>query len=49
MMKAQRGVALLVVMLILAVMMMVAATISSRFQSALFRTSNLGNRTQARG
>lgn len=48
MMKAQRGVALLVVMLILAVMMMVATTISSRFQSALFRTSNLVNMTQAR-
>ncbi len=47
-MRRQRGVALLVVLLILAVMMMVATSISSRFQSALFRTSNLVNQTQAR-
>ena len=40
-MRRQRGVAMLVVMLILAIMMVVAANISTRFQLQLTRTANL--------
>lgn len=40
-MRRQRGVALLVVMLILTIMMVVAANISTRFQMQLIRTANL--------
>lgn len=47
-MPAQRGVALLVVMLILALMMVVAASISSRFQSSLLRSRNVVNMEQAK-
>ncbi|MGL4206666.1 MAG: type II secretion system minor pseudopilin GspK [Aeromonadaceae bacterium] len=47
-MRRQRGVALLVVMLILAIMMVVAANISSRFQLELMRTSNLVTLSQGK-
>ncbi len=47
-MRRQRGVALLVVMLILAIMMVVAANISSRFQLELMRTGNLVTLSQGK-
>lgn len=47
-MKQQRGVALLVVLLILVVMVVLAANISNRFQTELFRTSNLVRQSQAK-
>ena len=47
-MKRQRGVALLVVLLILAIMMVVATNISSRFQLQLMRTSNLVTLSQGK-
>ncbi|MEI7188017.1 type II secretion system minor pseudopilin GspK [Dickeya dianthicola] len=46
--RRQRGVALLIVMLILALMVTIAATITERSGKAWQRTSNLLNRTQAR-
>jgi general secretion pathway protein K len=47
-MKRQRGVALLVVLLILTVMVVVATNISNRFHTELFRTSNLIRQNQAK-
>ena len=47
-MKQQRGVALLVVLMILVVMVVLAANISNRFQTELFRTSNLVRQSQAK-
>ncbi len=47
-MTQQRGVALLVVLLILVVMVVLAANISNRFQTELFRTSNLVRQSQAK-
>ncbi|ATO33971.1 general secretion pathway protein GspK [Dickeya dianthicola] len=46
--RRQRGVALLIVMLMLALMVTIAATITERSGKAWQRTSNLLNRTQAR-
>ena len=47
-MRSQRGMALLVVLLILTVMVVVAANISTRFHMEMFRTSNLVRQEQAK-
>ena len=47
-MRSQRGMALLVVLLILTVMVVVATNISTRFHMEMFRTSNLVRQQQAK-